>query len=288
MNIKTKIPALFTAAFIALSVTACGRSQHEGGVQTSGNPAPAGLEKLMSKYENDLLNDIKNNGLSSDSAPQTVTGWDPDAVKKTAPEIGGDAVLSSVSLDGVDVSLIAHDITHLPDKTPDNIHHTEDCCGCLCAERVLLYLKDGEGRKALSTQINSISPGHHRISGECIFDGCTRICKTEQGGETYYLLMQFAEYDKENDALLAAFYVLDMELYDLSAVKDENGISCGGLWIIGVNAPEGKRIGGWGQAYQASKEFEYRSGTTFYDPVYGYEITFDMKRGSASVAYPNE
>lgn len=296
MKIIQKLSALFLTATITLSITACSTLQTDGGggasaggEQTGSNSAaaPTGLEKLMSKYENDLLNDIKKNGLSSEIAPERVTGWNPDTIKYETPEIGGDAILSSASLDGVDVSLVAHNITHLPDGELDGSHHTEDCSRCLCAQNILLYLKDDVGRKTLSTQING-NVGHHRLSEECLFDDSTRIYKTEQDGETYYLLMQFAEYNNEKEALIATFYVLDMELYELGSAKDENGISGGGLWIIDISAPEGCRIGSWWQAYQASKDFEYKSGTTFYDPVYGYEITFDMKRGRAEVAYTNE
>ncbi|MCM1167200.1 MAG: hypothetical protein NC401_14430 [Ruminococcus sp.] len=296
MNIHRKIFAFVTTAAAALSLAACSYPENvgfngapQGAEQTSDGVSAsylASLENLLNKYENDFLNDLKKNGLPPEAdISSCVTGWAPERLAYGDPEKGGDAVLSSASLDGVDVSLIAHNITHLPDDGADEIH-TEDCKGTLCAERILLYLKDGEGRKTLSTQINSISPGHHRISGECLFDGSTRIYKTEQDGMTYYLLMQFAEYNEEKDALIATFYVLDMELYDLAVPRDENGITGGGLWCISISAPEGTGMSLWGQAYQASKRFEYKEGTTFADPEYGYEITFDMRRGRAEVTYP--
>ncbi|GEM_PF-6577201 len=296
MNVHEKISALITTATLALSLTACSTQllNKTGGTPNGDNPTgdgssayPASVANLMSKYENDLLNDVKKNGLTAINTSTAVTGWDPREIENGTPETGGDAVLSSASLDGIDVSLIAHNISRLPTDGIDG-GHLEDCGGKLCADRVLLYLKDDEGRKVLSTQINSISPGHHRISGECLFDGSTRIYKTAQDGKDYYLLMQYAEYDEDKDALIATFYVLDMEFYDILSAKDENGVSSDGLWIIDINAPAESRISSWGQAYQASKRFEYKSGTTFYDPEYGYQITFDMKRGKATVAYPNE
>ncbi len=296
MKICKKILPFITAAIITLSFAACSTlpfnennsiTSDESTFGSDSVTYPASVANLMSKYENDLLNDIKRNGITAINTSTTVTGWDPGEIENGTPETGGDAVLSSASLDGIDVSLIAHNISRLPADGIDG-GHLEDCGGKLCADRVLLYLKDGEGRKALSTQINSISPGHHRISGECLFDGSTRIYKTAQDGKDYYLLMQYAEYDEDKDALIATFYVLDMELYDILSPKDENGVSGGGLWIIDINAPAESRISSWGQAYQASKRFKYKSGTTFYDPEYGYEITFDMKRGKATVTYPNE
>lgn len=231
--------------------------------------------------------DFKNH--SAKAVRYQPEGWNPEELNYGEPRIGGDAILSSASLDGIDVTLIAHNITHLPGDEIDGQNHTKVCAGNLCAERVLLYLKDSEGRRVLSTQINSlVTTAHHRIPEECLFDGCTRIYEVEQDGETYYLLMQYAEYDEEKDALLATFYILDMELYDAESPKDENGISGGGLWFITISDPAEKRIGGWWQAYQASKGFEYKDGTTFADPEYGYEITFDMKKGTAKVVYPSE
>lgn len=301
MSLNKKITAFFTASAIALTLTACSEAPSGGSEPTRGaaenladkpiddpveKPLDNPVDKLAKKYENDFISDLKKSGDTSLSRTEATIGWDPEAVTSDRLENGGDAILSRASLDGMNVSLIAHDITHLPDDEIDGELHTANCEGNLCADKILLYLEDDIGRKMLSTQING-SVGHHAIGGECLFDGSTRIYKTEQDGETYYLLMQYAMYDKDGKALIASFYVLDMELYERSAESiGENGILCGSLWFVNIADPGEKRVGGWAQGYQASKEFAFKEGTTFYDPEYGYEITFDMKKGRAKVVYP--
>lgn len=281
MKHSGKITALFTASLLALTFTACSE------LPSDRSSAAASVKALADKYENDLINDLKSSGSSVKSKTSVTTGWNPDDVICDSVVKGGNAILSSASLDGTEVSLIAHDITHLPEREVDGEYHTKNCDGNLCADEILLYLKDGSGRKILSTQING-NVGHHSISEACLFDGGTRIYKTEQDGETYYLLMQYADFDKEKNALIASFYVLDMELYEYGCGSvDENGVLCGALWFVNIGDPEEKRIGGWAQGYQASKDFEYKEGTTFFDPEYGYEITFDMKKGKAKVVYPS-
>lgn len=276
-----KFTALFTALVIALTLTACGVSSSDRTYAT------ASVKALADKYENDFIKDMKNSDNALKDKSVTSTGWNPDGVISDSIVKGGNAILSSASLDGMEVSLIAHDITHLSEREVDGEYHTKNCDGNLCADKILLYLKDSSGRKILSTQING-NVGHHSISEACLFDGGTRIYKTEQDGETYYLLMQYADFDKEKNALIASFYVLDMELYEYGCGSvDENGVLCGALWFVNIGDPEEKRIGGWAQGYQASKDFEYKEGTTFFDPEYGYEITFDMKKGKAKVTYPS-
>lgn len=294
MHLNKKITAFFTALAIALTLAACSKapsnkpaeppeSAENLAVKPMDNPA----DKLAEKYENDFISDLKKSEDTSISKTEVTIGWDPDAIMSDRLEKGGDAILSSASLDGMDISLIAHDITHLPNDEIDGEYHTANCEGNLCADKILFYLKDDNGRKMLSTQING-SVGHHALSGECLFEGSTRIYKVEQNDRTYYLLMQYALYDKKDNALIASFYVLDMELYEYgSKGVNEDGILCGSLWFVNIADPAEKRIGGWAQGYQASKGFAYKEGTTFYDPEYGYEITFDMKKGRANVVYPN-
>lgn len=277
-------------SFRVFNVSLIGENESVTGIPVSESFAhKEGTTFVDPVYGYELTFDYNN--FSGTAEPLKTDGYDPEELSYSDPKLGGSAVLSSASLDSIDVSLIAHDISHLPGGGVDGVNHWEYCRNSLCADSIALYVKDGEGRRILYPHVNSLSASSARVPDRipeaCLFDGCTRIYKVEQDGETYYLIMQYAEYDEDNGALTAAFHILDTSHYDEAPPKDRNGISGRGLRIFDVNDPESRRIGGWGQAYQASEDFAYKGGTTFVDPVYGYEITFDMKNVTAKVSYPN-
>ena len=145
------------------------------------------------------------------------------------------------------------------------------------AEEIALYIHDNEGGRFIA---NNVTPHSYNdmklINAACLFDGCTRLYKTD----SEYVIMQYADCCNEQSVLTASFYGIDR---DRLMFRDENGIFDCSAWRVGI-AGDG-RIGGWRYGYQASKSFEYMGGNKFSDPVYGYEMLWNHY---GKVIYPDK
>lgn len=154
------------------------------------------------------------------------TGWDPEALPYNPyPDVGESAVVSRAELDGIQVELIMINVI----KRPWESHYTYRATDNWVADDICLYIKDDSGRKVLSSLLTPWTNGVSKCLPEsCLFDGCTKIFSLERGDELDYVIMQYCVADKDSRMLDAVFVSGDMELYDSTAEKDENGISMGG------------------------------------------------------------
>lgn len=222
---------------------------------------------------------------SAPNEPDFIRGWDPEELVYNEFDgllcIGANARIPVAELDGITAELILHNIkkeagTKLVNELTD-FEYTD----CIGAEDIVLYVHDERGRRFVVTSVTPHSYNDMElISVNCLFDDCTRLYKTESGGKSEYVLMQYVDYNSERSALIACFYTLDL---DKQTRRDENGIYDGSDWRVGVVG--NRRIGGWQYGYQASKEFEYVGGAKFRDLIHGYEMLWN---GYGKVVYPNE
>lgn len=155
-----------------------------------------------------------------------VTGWDPEALPYNPyPAVGESAVVSRAELDGLQVELIMINVIKCPGERNYN-YKNDHSLDLWAADNICLYIKDNQGRRVLS-HLNTpmFNDCAKFLPGECLFDGCTKIFSLERDGELYYVIMQY--YLEDSGKLDAVFVSGDMELYDSTAEKDENGISKG-------------------------------------------------------------
>lgn len=216
--------------------------------------------------------------------PDFIRGWNPEDIPLDGePALGGSMVASTAELDGITAYLIMRDITKLPGEPYAENGH--DYTGYYGARDIMLYFKDDHGRKALMDGITWHGGEIRYLPRECIFDGATRLYKITEDGEEEYELMQYVDYDKDKDALIARYYHVDMSGYDGGAERDENRISDCEFRAHDIFGA--KRIGGSSRGYQASKSFVQKDNNIFADPEYGYELTLHIKTQGQAV-YPDE
>lgn len=230
------------------------------------------------------IDNISYSETSDTPAPDIIRGWDPEDIQKTDPVVGGSAVLSAAELDGMSVSLILHDITKLPgEKYSANGHDYTDYWG---AKDIVLCVKDDMGRKTIENFSpcfdNDYDPTEYFLPDECIFDGCTRLFKTEKNGKYTYIVMQFADRDTDSGALIARYYTVAIGT-NYEALHDENDILSNSLIPLSVTGIN--RIGGWAYGYQTSKSIYQKENSVLSDPEYGYEMIIDPDH-CGKIVYP--
>lgn len=220
-------------------------------------------------------------GSSVPDKPDIIRGWNPEELVYNEfgdfRYIGANARICTAELDGVTAELILHNIKKEAGTELVNELTDFDYTDYIGAEDIVLYVHDDKGRRFIGTSVTPHSFNDMElININCLFDGCTRLYKTEK---SEYVLMQYADYNNEQNALIATFYNVDLKRKTL---RDENGIYDASDWRVGIAG--NRRIGDWQYGYQASKEFEY-TGAKFQDPVYEYEMFFGER---ARVIYPYE
>ena len=225
-------------------------------------------------------------------------GWDPEKLEYDPyPEVGESAIVSTASADDMTVSLVMLDVR----KRPGEQHYSfplENQLNNWAAGEICVYVKVGDKRMiAYLPPADGVS-GSVLLPENCLFDGCTRLFRTETDGETHYLFMMLYK-DNSGGELVSSFYDIDIDSYTVKdkvndelkyqtdeTRKDENGIRYS-LHFLQPNEVSADGIAEMNEGLRVSESFAYKSGATFVDPVYGYEITFDMKNGTAAVSYPN-
>lgn len=228
------------------------------------------------------LNDRSESAYSlSSDKPDFIRGWDPGKLADNEFSdylyIGANARICTAELDGITAELILHNVKKMPGEKLVNELTDFDYANYIGAENIVLYIYDDKGRRFIATSVTPHSyNGMELINTSCLSDGCTRLYKAENK----YVLMQYADYNNEQNALIAEFYNVDLER---RTFRDENGIFDASDWRAEVAGE--RRIGGWGYGYQASNEFEYVGGAKFSDPVYGYEMFWN---GYAKVVYKDD
>lgn len=158
-----------------------------------------------------------------------MTGWDPEALQYNPyPDVGESAVVSRAELDGIQVELIMVNVIKRPGER-SYIYWGDRRLDMWVADNICLYIKDDQGRRVLS-HLNTplFDDSVKYLPEECLFDGSTKIFSLERGDELDYVIMQYCLFDEDSGMLGAVFVSGDMELYDSTAEKDENGISKGG------------------------------------------------------------
>ena len=220
-------------------------------------------------------------GSSVTDKPDIIRGWDPEELVYNEfgdfLYIGANARVFAAELDGITAELILHNIKKEPGKELVNELTDFDYTDYIGAEDIVLYIHDDKGRRFIEPSVTPHSYNDMEfISMSCLFDDCTRLYKTDN---SEYVLMQYADYNSEQNALIASFYNVDLKQKTL---RDENGIYDASDWRVGIVG--NRRIGGWQYGYQASKEFEYTEAK-FQDLVYEYEIFLGER---ARVIYPYE
>lgn len=213
--------------------------------------------------------------------PDFIRGWDPEKLVDNEFSdylyVGANVRVCTAELDGITAELILHNVKKMPGEKLVNELTDFDYANYIGAENIVLYIYDDKSRRFIATSVTPHSyNGMELINTNCLFDGCTRLYKSENK----YVLMQYADYNNEQNALIAEFYNIDLER---RTFRDENGIFDASNWHAEVTGEW--RIGGWGYGYQASKEFEYVGGAKFGDPVYGYEMFWN---GYAKVVYKDD
>lgn len=218
---------------------------------------------------------------NSYSALEFKRGWDPkDLIYKKPNDfwvIGENVRVSAAEFDGITAELILKNIKKEAGTRLVNELTDFDYTGYVGAEEIALYIHDKDGGRFIT---NNVTPHSYNdmklINAACLFDGSTRIYKTD----SEYVIMQYADYYSEQDMFIAGFYGMDTNRL---LFCDENGIFDCSAWRVSISG-EG-RMGGWKYGYQASKSFEYTGGNKFSDPGYGYEMLWD-KYGK--VIYPDK
>lgn len=237
-------------------------------------------------YFNGIFPQPGNASESSDSSvpemPDIIRGWDPDNLEYNKNDdflyIGANVRVSVAELDGITAELILHNIMKEPGTELVNELTDFDYVDYIGAEDIVLYIHDDKGRRFIETSVTPHSYNDMElINLNCLFDDCTRLYKTDN---SEYVLMQYADYNNEQSALIARFYIVDLER---QIRRDENGIYDGGLTDVEIRGD--RRIGGWRYGYQTSKEFEYIGENKFRDLIYGYELLW---RDYGKVIYPDE
>ncbi len=237
-------------------------------------PQPADGSENSFSSENSSENSVN-------SKPDFIRGWDPEDVSPDGElALGGSMTVSSIELDGIRVSLILHEITKLPgEEYFENNYDYTDYYG---AKDIVLYVVDDKGRKVLEENITPHGNDNMRfIHKNCLTPDSTRLFRTESGSEDNFVLMQFADYNEENDAPIARFYEVNTDVVLTDEQFDENGISSRSLFSYKISGFG--RIGGWGYGFQASRDFYYDGGTTFVDPEYRYKIIISPNSDRAHV-----
>ncbi len=241
-------------------------------------------DQMPEGYENIKLDDLR--------------GWDPEKLEYDPyPEVGESAIVSTASAGDMTVSLVMLDVR----KRPGEQHYSfplENALNMWAAGEICVYVKDGDKRMIAYLPPTDGVCGSVFLFENQLFDGCIRLFRTETDGKTHYLLMMLYK-DTSGSELVPLFYDIDIDFYTVKdkandelkyqadeTRKDENGIrySLHYLQTIEVSADG---IAGMNEGLRVSESFAHKEGTTFVDPVYGYEITFDMKNGTATVSYPN-
>lgn len=157
-----------------------------------------------------------------------VTGWDPEKLPYDPyPAVGESAVVSRAEFDGIEVELIMIDVIKRPGES-HYIYSNKDYLDMWIADNICLYIKDDQGRRVLSHLPTPWTTGLAKfLPKDCLFDGSTKVFSLERDGELDYVIMQYCVAYEDSGMLGAVFVSGDMELYDSTAEKDENGISMG-------------------------------------------------------------
>lgn len=173
--------------------------------------------------------DIPLQDKNADFSELNITGWDPDTLPfNTYPEVGESAVVSRAELDGLQAELIMINVIKRPGER-HYIYSQDDYLDMWVADDICLYIKDDNGRRILSHLNTPLTTGFAKfMPEECLFVGSTKIFSVERDGVSDYVIMQYCTIDEDSGTLNAAFVSGDTELYDLTAPKDENGITIGG------------------------------------------------------------
>ncbi len=158
-----------------------------------------------------------------------ITGWDPEALPyNDYPAIGESAVVSRAELDGIRVELIMINVIKRPGER-HYIYSDDYYLDMWAADTIYLYITDDRGRRVLGHLNTPLTTGYAKfMPEECLFDGSTKIIAVGDGGEREYIIMQYCTVGDDGSTLGASFVSGDMELYDSTAPKDENGITMGG------------------------------------------------------------
>lgn len=210
-------------------------------------------------------------------------GWDPEKLEYNPyPGVGESAIVSTASVDDMTVSLVMIGVQQRPGEQ-HRIYSNNNRLDLWRADEICIYVKHSDGRRMIayfppSDFINASVT----LPEKYLFDGCIRLFKTEKDGDTHYLMMRI--YDKNEP--VPSFYDLDIDFYTVypkanedlkyqaaKTDKDENGIRESLYYLQPVEISPDDTIG---SGLFISESFEYKGGTTFADPVYGYELTFDF------------
>lgn len=231
-----------------------------------------------------LYPDRINHYEDSSENVKDLTGWDPEKLKyDPSPKAGETAVVSAATVDDLTVSLILYNVIKRPEED-HYLYSGDEWKNMWVADEIYLYAKDGSGRKLMWELPTPLSAEYAKgIPADCIFDGSTRLIKAIMDGEEHYLLIQ--HYKSDGGDTLAHFYDLNTDLSDANPERDENGILKIGKLIrpFGVYRSGSRYSSIYGSP--VSESFAHKTGSTFADPVNGYEITFDTAKGTADVVY---
>lgn len=190
----------------------------------------------------------------------------PNETKFEEPRIGGNTVLKSVSDYGVTASVVLMCIGEFPEESND---------GMWAADGVYIVIRDSSGKTAYERFLNGMvggdgpvdhdrcNPHSHHLNPGCVTGNSTRLFEVEQNGKKHVILMQYINI---NNGLDVMFYDCDLKDYpDFSDGSDvTNRILGYSYW---VNIP-----------HSFSGSFEFVEGTTFKDPVSGYNYVFDCEK----------
>lgn len=236
--------------------------------------------RAMAVYPDRINRDENLSGYVND----TLTGWDPEKLKyDPSPKAGESAVVSAATVDDLTVSLILYNVIKRPEED-HYLYSGDEWKNLWVADEIYLYAKDGSGRKLMWELPTPLSAEYAKgIPADCIFDGSTRLIKAIMDGEEHYLLIQ--HYKPDGGDTLAHFYDLNIDLSDANPERDENGILKIGKLIRPFGVYRSGSIYSSIYGSPVSESFAHKTGSTFADPVNGYEITFDTAKGKAEVIY---
>ena len=229
----------------------------------------------------------KNGNVFSDSSAETEYEFDTDDLKVTErsidsaeivfgePEIGKHSIVSQDTLGEYSAVVEIHNILSTPEDN-DN----EDYGKVYKGESVFIKITVNGSTFAKSNLRNKLASGQYNraVPEKCTGEGATRIFQVEQNGETHYILMQYSMYSKETDTIGAEFACLDTEFYD--QYKDSPDEVTQLYWYSVSNG--GVDTNGLDSGIPVSDAFEYVGEGVFRDSVYGYELTFDFEKMSAT------
>ncbi|MBD5129394.1 MAG: hypothetical protein HDT43_05670 [Ruminococcaceae bacterium] len=206
-------------------------------------------------------------------------GWDPEKLKYDPyPEVGESAIVSTTTVEDMTVSIVMIGVQRRPGEM-HRYYLLNNRLDEWNADRICIYVKHSDGRRMIAYfppwDYTTRSVSLHESE---LFEGCIRLFRME---DDRYLMVMLSRDDPDSDPVPYYFFDLEIDEYTVYPIvndelkyqasityKDENGIRYSQFSLQPNEVPaEGLRV---------SDSFEYKGGTTFADPVYGYEITFDF------------